>query len=77
MYMKNNGPKIVKSLLEKAEKEDFLNQIFRHLYKTLLEMLSYTGTASERAMNMTDICDIDAQTVGNLMLDKCDIAPDE
>ena len=40
-------------------------------------MLSYTGTASERAMNMTDICDIDAQTVGNLMLDKCDIAPDE
>ena len=29
MYMKNKGPKMVKRLLQKAKKEDFLNQIFR------------------------------------------------
>ena len=40
-------------------------------------MLSYTETALERAMTMTDVCDIDAQIGTNLMLDKSDIAPDD
>ena len=42
-----------------------------------LEMLSYTETALERAMTMTNVCDIDAQIGTNLMLDKNDIAPDD
>ena len=42
-----------------------------------LEMLSYSETALERAMTMTDVCDIDAQIGTNLMLDKNDIAPDD
>ena len=38
-------------------------------------MLSYTGTGIERAMNMTDVSDIDPHISENLMQDKCDIAP--
>lgn len=58
---------MVKSSLQKAESKDFLLQIFRHLHKVLLMILSHSGTGMEPSMNTTDVLDTDLYVFGNLI----------